>query len=55
MAQPNGDAHHHHSGGSMDKLKEKLHHLHLEDAKIHLIHQKYRLLPHHPPAIMDDR
>lgn len=37
-AKANGDDHHH---DRYEKIKEKLHHLHLEDAKIHLIHQKY--------------
>ena len=37
MSKSNGNDHHHDGAG---KIKEKLHHLHLEDAKIHLIHQK---------------
>ncbi|KAK0746778.1 hypothetical protein B0T18DRAFT_429677 [Schizothecium vesticola] len=40
MSKSNGDDHHHDGFG---KIKEKLHHLHLEDAKIHLIHQKHKI------------
>jgi len=38
MAKSNGDDHDGHH-----KLKDKLRHLHLEDAKIHLIHKKHKI------------
>ncbi|KAK1831867.1 phospholipase D1 [Podospora conica] len=41
MTNSNGDDHHH--DGALGKIKDKLHHLHLEDAKIHLIHQKHKI------------
>lgn len=44
MGEPNGKHNGHHVGAKLrhpfHELKEKLHHTHLSDAKVHLIHQK---------------
>ncbi|KAK5658338.1 hypothetical protein OQA88_2314 [Cercophora sp. LCS_1] len=46
MGEPNGK-HHGHIGEKLrhpfHELKEKLHHTHLSDAKVHLIHQKHKI------------
>lgn len=52
-AQSNGDGDEHRHD-RYEKIKEKLHHLHLEDAKIHLIHQKYVVHCCPPPSNSTD-